>query len=71
MTIATLITLIVYLLIVGILLALVTYVVRAIPIPDPLGRIIVIAAVVIGVLIVLVLLLDLIGVGSGLSSLGK
>jgi hypothetical protein len=65
MTAGALFTLVIYLLVVGVLIALVSYIVRAVPIPDPLGRIIVIAVVVIGVLIVVMVLLQMIGVGAG------
>lgn len=61
MNIAPLINLILYLLIVGLLVALVQYVVRAVPIPDPFGRIINIAAVVIAILVVVLVLLSMVG----------
>jgi len=64
--ISALVTLIIYLLVLGLLYWLVIYVVDAVPIPDPLNRIIKIALMVIMVLIVVVLLLNLIGVGTGL-----
>lgn len=63
--IATLINLIVYLLIVGILLALVYYVLDAIPIPEPINRIVKVVVIVVACLVVILLLLDLIGVGGG------
>jgi hypothetical protein len=62
--IAVLINLIVYLLIVGILLALVWYVLDAIPIPDPINRFIKLAIVVIAALVIVLLLLQLVG-GAG------
>ena len=65
--IGALVNLIVYLLIVGILIWLVIYVVDAIPIPQPLNRIIRVAVVVVAALIVILLLLDLLGVGGGLT----
>ena len=55
------ITLIIYLLILGILIALVYYVCDAIPLPAPINRIIKIAVVVIACLIVIILLLNLVG----------
>jgi hypothetical protein len=64
--ISALVTLIIYLLVLGLLYWLVIYVVDAVPIPDPPNRIIKIALMVIMVLIVVVLLLNLIGVGTGL-----
>jgi hypothetical protein len=62
--IAGLITLIVYLLVVGILLALVWYVLDAIPIPDPINRFIKIAVVVVAALVIILVLLQLVG-GAG------
>jgi hypothetical protein len=61
--IGALITLIIYLLVLGILIWLVYYVVDAIPLPDPLNRIVKIAVTVIAALVVIVLLLNLAGVG--------
>jgi len=63
--IAGLINLIVYLLILGILLALVYWVLDAIPIPQPINRIIKIAIVVVACLVVVILLLQLVGGVSG------
>jgi hypothetical protein len=65
--IAALITLIVYLLVLGLLYWLVIYVVDTIPIPDPPARVIKIALMVLMVLIVIVLLLNLIGAGTGIN----
>jgi hypothetical protein len=61
--IPALINLIIWLLIVGILLALVYYVLDAIPIPQPFNRIIRVVLVVVAVLVVVLLLLQLIGGG--------
>ena len=63
--ISALINLIVYLLIVGVLLALVYYVLDAIPIPEPINRIVKIVIVVLACLIIILLLLQLVGVGGG------
>ena len=63
--ISALITLIIYLLVLGLLYWLVIYVVDTIPIPDPPARIIKIALMVLMVLIVIVLLLNIIGMGTG------
>lgn len=68
--IAALINLIVYLLVVGILLALVYYVLDAIPIPEPINRIVKVVIVVIACLVVILLLLQLLGVG-GVGGLPK
>jgi hypothetical protein len=62
--ISMLVTLIIYLLIVGLLLALVFYVVDAIPIPDPFGRFLKIAIIVIACLVVILLLLQMVGGGN-------
>ncbi len=64
--ITALIQLIIYLLVAGILVWLVIYVVDAIPIPDPLGRIIKLVVIVLACLIVILTLLNMVGVG-GLS----
>jgi len=65
-----LITLLIYLIIVGVIIGLVYYIVDALPIPDPLGRIIKIVVMVIGCLIVILTLLQLVGIGPGLSLRG-
>jgi hypothetical protein len=56
-----LVTLIIYLLVLGILIALVYYVVDAIPLPPPINRIVKLVVVVLAALVVIVLLLNLIG----------
>ena len=61
--IPALITLIIYLLVLGLLYWLVIYVLDAIPIPDPPNRIIKIALMVLLVIVIIMLLLDLIGMG--------
>jgi hypothetical protein len=63
--IGTLITLIVYLLVIGILLWLVWYIIDAIPIPDPPARFIKLAVIVICVLVAVVILLDFAGISTG------
>jgi hypothetical protein len=60
-----LVNLIIFLLVVGILLALVWYVLDAIPIPQPINRIVKVAISVIAALVVILLLLQLIGVSTG------
>jgi hypothetical protein len=62
LTVGSLFVFIIYLIVVAILVGLAQYIVRAVPIADPLGRIINIAAVVIGILIVVLLLLQIAGV---------
>ena len=66
LTVGSLFVFIIYLIVVAILVGLAQYIVRAVPIADPLGRIINIAAVVIGILIVVLLLLQMAGVPIGL-----
>lgn len=61
--IAGLINLIIYLLVLGIVVWLVFYVVDAIPLPEPLNRIVKLAVTVIVALVVILLLLQLVGVG--------
>ncbi len=58
-----LIQLVVWLLVIGILVALVYWVLDAIPIPEPINRIVKIVLVVLVALVVILLLLQLIGVG--------
>lgn len=60
-----LINLIVWLLIVGILVALVYWVVDVIPIPQPINRIIKVVLIVLVCLVVILMLLNLIGVSTG------
>lgn len=60
-----LINLIIWLLVVGIVYWLVLYVIQAIPIPDPPARFIRIALTVILVLVILNLILQMIGVNTG------
>jgi len=70
--IGALINLIIYLLVLGILIWLVMYVIDAIPIPDPAGRMIKLAVMVVAVIVIILLLLQLIGMGgSGGFSLPK
>lgn len=61
--IPALINLIVYLLIVGILLALVFWVCDAIPLPPPINRIVKIVVVVVAALVIILVLLQLVGLG--------
>jgi len=65
--IGALITLIVYLLVLGVIWYLVDYVIGAIPVPDPPARIIRILLVVLFCIIIIVLLLNFIGVSTGVS----
>ena len=60
--IAGLINLVIYLLVLGIVAWLVFYVVDAIPLPQPINRIVKLAVTVVIALVVILLLLDLVGV---------
>ena len=64
--IGTLITILIYILILGILWWAIDYAITNIPIPDPPARIIRIVVVIIFALIVILLLLQLVGIGTGL-----
>jgi hypothetical protein len=63
--IVSLINLIIWLLVVGIIYWLAIYVIQAVPIPDPPARFIKIALTVILVLVIINLLLNLVGVSTG------
>jgi TRAP-type C4-dicarboxylate transport system permease small subunit len=65
MVISALFTLIIYALVLGILFWLFDYLVATLPIPDPPARFIRIAIVVVFVLIFIALLLNLVGVSTG------
>jgi glucan phosphoethanolaminetransferase (alkaline phosphatase superfamily) len=62
-----LISLIVWLLVVGILYLLVVWVIDSIPVPDPANRIIKLVLGVLLALVVVVMLLDLVGIGTGVN----
>ena len=64
--VSSLIYLIVVALVVGILLWLVFYIVDSFPVPDPPNRIIKIVATVIAVLVLVVMLLNLVGINTGI-----
>ena len=64
--ISALITLLVYLIILGMLWWLADYIISAVPIPDPPARLIRIVLMVIFCLIIIGLLLSLIGVSTGI-----
>jgi hypothetical protein len=66
-TIPALVSLLIYLVVLGILVAVIFWVIDAIPVPQPLNRIIRIAAVVIVALIAVLLLLQLAGVSTGVT----
>ena len=65
--ISALITLIIYLLVIGLIYWLVIYVIDTIPIPDPPARIIKIALMVLLVLVIIILLLQMIGMSTGVN----
>ena len=66
-TIASLVNLLIWLLVLGIVVGLVFWVLDAIPVPQPLHKVLRIAAVVIVTLIVILLLLNLAGVPTVIS----
>lgn len=63
--ISGLINLIIWLLVVGILLALLYWVLDTIPIPEPINRIVKVVAIVVCALVLILLLLQLLGTGVG------
>jgi hypothetical protein len=65
--IPALINLIVWLLVIGILYWLVIYIIDTVPIPDPPARIIKIGLIVALTIVVILMLLDLIGVNTGVN----
>jgi hypothetical protein len=65
--ISAFITLIIWLLVIGILYWLAVYVLDAIPIPDPPNRIIKIVLIVVIALVVILMLLDILGVQTGVN----
>ena len=69
--IPALINLIIYLLVAGVLIWLVLYIVDAIPIPQPFNRIIKLVITVLACLIVILLLLQVLGMGTGVGPLPK
>lgn len=63
------ISILIYLLVVGLTVGLIWYVCDALPIPEPLNKIIKIVAVVIGCLVIILALLSLTGYDAGLPRL--
>jgi len=61
-----LIVLLVYLIVLGVAISLVYYLADAIPFPPPLNRIVKVVAVVIGCLVLILILLQLVGIGPGI-----
>ena len=66
MTIAALVNLLIYLVVAGLLVGLVYWIADAIPLPQPINKIVKIVAVVIAALIVILLLLGLVGIDTPL-----
>ena len=64
--VASLVTLVVYILVIGLVFWLLNYLIDNVPIPDPFGRIAKVVLLVIAVLIVIVLLLQFAGLGGSL-----
>jgi hypothetical protein len=70
--IASLIYLVVYIIVVGLILWLLNYLIDVVPLQEPFHRVAKVALMVIGVLIIILLLLNFIGViDSGVPRLGK
>lgn len=61
MTMQALLQLIIYLLVLAVVVGLVHYAINAIPVPDPLGRIIRICVTIIAIIAVVILLLNATG----------
>ena len=59
----------IYLLVVCIIIGLVWWVADALPVPEPLNKLIKVISVVIGVIIIILALLQIAGMGPGLPSL--
>lgn len=58
--------LLIYLLVVGVVIGLIWYVCDALPIPQPLNKIIKVVSMVVGCIIVILALLQIAGMGPGL-----
>jgi hypothetical protein len=69
--IASLVGLVIYLIVVGLIIWLLLYLIDIIPLPEPFHRVARIAIMVIGVLIIILLLLQFIGEPVGFPKLGK
>jgi hypothetical protein len=63
--ISSLIYLVVYIIVVGLIMWLLNYLIDAVPLPEPFHRVAKVALLVIGVLIIILLLLNFIGVLDG------
>ena len=64
--IGTLVSLVIYLLVVGLIVWLLMFLIDYVPVPDPFNRVAKIIIMVVAVLIVIILLLGLVGEGPGL-----
>jgi hypothetical protein len=67
----SLIHLVIYLIVAGVIIWLLLYLIDVIPLPEPFNRVARIVIIVIGVLIVILALLSFIGVDSGIGRLGR
>ena len=65
----SLIYLVIYLVVIGIIIWLLLYLIDAIPLPEPFHRVAKVVITVVGVLIVILLLLQFIGVGGNIRPL--
>jgi hypothetical protein len=60
------ISLLIYILVVGLIVGLIYYVCDALPIPQPLNKIVKIASMVIGVLVIILALMQVAGIDTGM-----
>jgi len=68
MSVDSLVYLVIYLIVIGLVIWLLTYLIDIVPLPEPFGRV---ARIVIGVLIVILLLLQFVGVDGSLPRLAS
>lgn len=70
--IASLVMLVVWLIVIGLIIWLLTYLIDIVPLPEPFNRVARVAILVIGVLIVIILLLQFAGImDAGVPRLGR
>lgn len=70
--IASLVMLVVWLIVIGLIIWLLTYLIDAVPVPEPFARVARVAILVIGVLIVIIILLQFAGLmDAGVPRLGR
>lgn len=62
----SIVMLLIWILIIGVVVGLVYYVVDALPVPEPLNKVIKIVAMVVGIVAIIMLLLQFVGAGPGM-----